>query len=245
MGMTLPVQPPARAERLGGIRAVAEFRENGRLGPAEALVFQSDGCALPNTEKNRCIADTTVPDKTADGIDNLNGIGEPFTIYAAVACWAAGPDDDELQRAEAALEAGKDRTLEEVFGVWAQAGTPLAGATDFVGAIAELEQELDSKYLGRGIISMSRADAVRAKAAGAIEDAGDDGSLKTVNGTPILASGMIESGTVSATGAIVVEHTSVNSYDVLDPQANQHYALAEQMHALVVDCEFRVTVTVA
>lgn len=245
MGNTLPVEPPTRKKRVGGIRNIAEFRPNTRLGGNDSLVFQSEGCALPNTEVDRCIAEAPVPDKSFTGILVEDGATAPFTIYAGVACWA-GPDPDELARAEAALEAGKDRAIEEVYGEWAQDGTALAAGETIAEAIALVDNELDAKYLGLGVIVMNRGDAVLARAAGALEESGADGVLHTANGTPVLSSGMVAAGAVSGTGAIAVEHTpSVIAREVIDPTANMHYAIAEQMHAIVVDCEFRVTSTFA
>ncbi|UDL15399.1 hypothetical protein SEA_PEPE25_24 [Microbacterium phage Pepe25] len=237
-GPDIPIEAPERTDRVGGLTKVATFRPNSRLGVAESVVFQSDGCTFPQTEESRCYALAEVPDKTYDGIEINDAIGAPVTLYAGVSCWA-GPDADELERAERALDAGRDRVLEEILGEWGLQGTALDAGGDVVGAIAEVEQDLDDNYVGRGVILMSRADAVRADAAGAIHLT-TDGVPVTVNGTPVIASGRIPSGNVIGLGAIVVEYTDIASRETINPTENKHYALAEAIYVLAVDCEYRV-----
>lgn len=235
-GPTLPIEAPARAPRQGGISTVADFRPNQRIGLAESVVFPSQGCTFPSTEVNRCYSADPVPDKTFSGIEIEDAIGAPFTIYAGVACFVA-PDPDELERAERLLADGQDRVLEEMIEAWAAGGTALTAGGTVLGAIAVVDQELDDKYVGQGVILMSRADAVRADTALRL---GSDGVLRTVNGTPVIASGRIAPGTVYGTGAIAVDHTSTRSYQAIDHEKNMHYALAEAQFVLAVDCEFRV-----
>lgn len=238
-GPTLRIEAPARKERAGGITQVAEFVQNDRIGNAEAVVYQSDNCTFPYTEEVRCFAAAAVPDKTYAGIEIEDAIGAPFTLVAGVSCFI-NPDPDEEARARAIFDAGKDRALEEIVGVWADGGVALAAGTSVEGAIALVDQELDDKYIGQGVILMSRADAVLADAAGAISVEDGDAYPTTVNGTPILASGRIASGTVYGVGAIKVEHTGTQNYNTHDLESNLHYALAEAIFVLAVDCEFRI-----
>lgn len=236
-GPAIEIEPPVRADRAGGLGKVATFRQNDRIGLAEGVVFQSDGCTFPQTEESRCYALTPVPDKTYDGIEIDDAIGAPVTLYAGVACHIA-PDADELERAERALVAGRDRVLEEILGTWAAGGTALTAGGSVAGAIATVEQDIDDNYIGQGVILMSRADAVRADAEGAIHS-DPSGVPVTVNGTPVIASGRIASGTVFGTGAIVAEHTGTVSRETYDLTKNKHYALAEAVYVLAVDCEYR------
>lgn len=235
-GPAMEVAPPAREKRVGGLSSVATFRPNDRLGAVGALVFQSDGCTFPRTEVSRCIAETPPADKTFDGIDNQDAIGEPFTLYAGVACYA-GPEPDFAERARRTLAEGRDRPLEDALETWAAGATALAAGTSVAESLALVEQQLDSAYIGRGVILMSRADAVRADAQGALHTVGDQ--IKTINGTPVIASGVVTPGTVYGLGSITVEESAVVEHDVITPQENKHYAIAESSHALLVDCEFR------
>lgn len=237
-GPTLRIEAPTRTPRAGGLSKVAEFRANEEIGNAEGLVYISDGCVFPRTEESRCFAAATVADKTFDGIETIDGIATPFTIYAGVGC-SINPDPDFFERARLQFNEGRDRVLEEILGVWADGGTALDAGESVAWSIAIVEQELDKSYLGRGVIIMSRLDAVLADAAGALK-AGPDGFPVTVNGTPVLASGVIEPGTVYGTGAIAVEHTQTLEREAVDWETNNHYALAEAMFAFAVDCDFRV-----
>jgi hypothetical protein len=237
-GPTIEIQPPRRTPREGGIDTdVAEYRSNDRLYTAEAVVFQSDGCTFPDPDENRCYADAPVADKTYDGIEIEDAIGAPFTLYGAVSCFAT-PDPDEEARANAILSEGQGLELETALGTWADGGTALTAGANVIEAIGRVEQALDSQYRGRGVILMSRFDAVLADAAGALD--WRDGRPYTINGTPVIASGGIAIGTVKGVGAIVVERSEVISREVIKPLTNRIYAVAEQSFVIAVDCEFRV-----
>jgi hypothetical protein len=242
-GPELPIEAPPRERRLGGIADVASFRRNERLGAAEGIVYQSNGCTFPSTEELRCYADPTPPDKESDGIDIEFGIGKPFTIYGSVKC-KVGPDPDEVERAQAILELGQDRMLEDELETWAAGGTALTAGANIVESVARVEQALDSQYLARGVIAMSRYDAVLAKAAGAIDEDEATGKLQTINKTPVFASGFFSIGTVYGLGSIVVEHSDPVVNETVDLSFNQHYGLAEAVFAIAVDCEFRVKSTI-
>lgn len=236
VGPAIEVDPPTRAPREGGLFTVAERRPNSRLGMAGSLVFQSDGCTFPTEEASRCIATATPPDKTFAGIEIEDAIGTPFTLYAGVACYA-GPDPDFDDRARAILAQGESRMLEEALETWAAGATALAAGGSVTGAIALVEQQLDSSYLGRGVILISRADAVRGDAEGALHMVGNQ--IQTINGTPVIASGMAAPGTVYGLGVVTVESAEVVVTDVIGHTVNQHYAVAESSYVILVDCAFR------
>ena len=236
-GPTIEVQAPTRTARAGGISDVAEFRTNQRLGVASGITWQTNGCTLPDTEELRCYAEPAPPDKTADGISLEDGIGAPFTIFAAVEC-TLGPDPDEEERARAIHLGGRDRVLEDELWQWGSTGTALAAGGSPLGAIGKVEQALDSTYVGRGVILMSREDAVIADAAGGLHREG--GKLYTINGTPVVSSGKVPSGTVYGFGAIIVEHSDLVVNEVENLEYNKRFALAEAVYTIGVDCEFRV-----
>lgn len=239
-GPAIQIDAPTREQRAGGISSVATFRSNDRLGAAGGLTFQSDGCTFPQVSQHLCYAGEADPeDKTFDGIDLIDAIGVPFPLYAGVKCFA-GPDPDELERSRHALAAGQDRLLEAALATWAAGGTALAGGPGAAGAIANVEQALDDQYLGQGVILMSRGDAVIAAAENAIDYYGQS-VAQTVNGTPIIASGRVPRGVVYGLGSIAIEHSDVETFEVIDPTSNTHWALAEAIFAIVVDCAFRVS----
>ncbi|QUE25322.1 hypothetical protein SEA_FIZZLES_26 [Microbacterium phage Fizzles] len=237
-GAVLPIDAPTRAPRLGGIESVAEFRSNSRVGIGTEVTYQAEGCEFPQTEVLRCFTDATVPDKTFSGIGIEDAISEPFTIFAGVQCFVNSDQADFARRAREQLAAGRGRVLEEVLGAWGDGGTALDAGGSVVNAIALVDQELDDKYIGRGVIMMSRFDAVLADAGGALSS--EDGVLQTINGTPVFASGRITPGTVYGFGSIVVEHSPTSEYQATQHETNKHFALAEEQVVLAVDCEFRV-----
>jgi len=236
-GPTVEVEPPVRTPREGGLSTVATYRPNQRLAASDVLVFQSDGCTFPQETVIACIDSTPAEPKTFDGIAIDGAIGAPFALYGGVSCFA-GPDDDYSEQARRILTDGRDRVAEGKLETWAAGGDAVPSTGGVVGATAEIEQALDNGYVGRGVILMSRADALRAAAVGAIEKTGD--TLYTKLGTPVIASGSVASGTVYGLGAVVVEESPVNEFGAIHPQNNRRYALAEAAYAILVDCEFRI-----
>lgn len=239
-GPQLEIAAPARTARLGGLNKVAEFRRNARLAAVQGVVFQSNGCDFPKLSEHLCYVGAEDPDaKEFSGIEIEDAIGDPFPLYAGVVCWL-GPEaeSDELARAVRILDDGRDRELEAQLALWAGGATALDGGT-VVQAIADVEQDLDDRYVGRGIILMSRGDAVLADAEGALEYR--DGMPHTVNGTPVVASGRMARGDVHGVGAVVIEHGDRGEHMVTDPETNRRFALAEEVFAIAVDCEFRTT----
>ena len=242
MALALPVTAPVRPDRLGGIRQVATWIEDARIGAAETIVFQSDGCTFPQLAIGLCYGETTVTEKTGVGIANLNGIGAPFGMYGGIECFL-GPDSDLAERARKVLVGGEDRVIEDRLEAYATGGTALAAGTTLVGAVATIEQNMDDVYIGRGYLLMSRSDAVRARAQGAIIDPGLDGIPTTINGTPVVASGRVAPGTVYGLGATTVLRSPITTIEVLNPKSNSEWQIAEAVYAIVVDCAYRVKST--
>lgn len=241
-GPNIQVEAPPRADREGGISDVATFRPNDRLGIADTIIFQSAGCEFPNLYEDLCYNGEDPVDKTFDGIVIDDAIGAPFALYAGIKC-VEGPDPDEFERAERQLNDGEDRELEDILEAWATGATAITVAGGGVTtALARVEQQLDSAYVGRGVILMSRYDATVAATAGAIERVG--GILQTKQGTPVIASGRVTAATIYGLGAIAIEVTNIETREVLDPTTNSRYALAERIYAIVVDCEFRTKTAV-
>lgn len=242
MALALPVTAPARPNRLGGIRQVASWVTEARIGAAETVVFQSDGCTFPQLAIGLCYGETTVTEKTGVGIGNQAGIGAPFAMYGGVKCFL-GPDSDLAQRATNILVDGEDRMVEDRLEAYATGGTALAAGTTLVGAVALIEQDMDDKYLGQGYLLMARSDAVRARAQGAIIDPGLGNLPTTINGTPVVASGRVTAGTVYGLGATTVLRSPVTTVEVIDPKSNDEWQIAEAVYAIVVDCAYRVKST--
>lgn len=237
MAVQVPVLAPARQPRLGGLRAAATWITNARVGAAESVVYVSDGCSFPQPAIGLCYGEEVVDEKVGQGIDWYEGIGEPFALYGGVECFL-GPDNDFPERARTILIQGEDREIENRLATWAAGGSDLSASADIVEAIAAVEQHADSTYLGRPIILMSRADAIRA-ASNYVISYGLDGLPYTANGTPVVASGNIDQGVVYGLGAVTVLRSEIANIDAIDYRFNKDFAVAEAVYVLIVDCDYR------
>lgn len=238
MAVQVTVAAPARQKRLGGIRSAATWVTNERIGAAEGVVYVSDGCTFPQPAIGLCYGETVVTEKDGVGIDHFTGIGEPFALYGGVACFI-GPDSDFDDRARNILVQGEDRLIEGRLADWAAGGTELTAPTTLDGLLAAIENHADANYLGRPILLANRGDVVNA-ASKMLVEYGIDGLPYTVNGTPVVASGMIDPGFVAAVGAVTVLRSNVEAIQTFDHTLNTEWAVAEAVYSLIVDCNYRV-----
>ncbi len=235
---------PRRSPRRGGIRSVAEFRAaDSRLGLGGIVEFTSPGCGIAVGDIELCYPSPADPqaEKTRAGIDTLAGIGPVFGVYAGVECWLGGSDYEADARR--LLEQGADRAIEAAINTWVQADTVAGDVDSFVEAIAAADNTADGAYPGLPTILMNRGDAVRAFAADILEGDGT-GALWTPNGTPVAASAAFDAGTVAVTGGITVLEGVVTSHIAQQYELNREYAIAEQVFAVLVDCNYLETWTV-
>lgn len=235
MVVQVVTEAPTRPARLGGIKRVAEIRTADRIGASEQITYISQGCTLPQPAIGLCYGTPVVTPKTSVGLANINAAIPAFVQYGGVQCFIS-PDSDFPARARRILEDGEDRGIESRIATWANTnGFALAGGTIAV-AIGQVEQDMDAKYMGQGYILMSRADAVKAAASSALEP-GLDGPY-TINGTPIVASGAVTSGTIYGIGATTILKSSVVDIDTVNVTTNKNWAVAEAVYAVLIDCNY-------
>lgn len=236
---------PTRTPRQGGIEAVAQFEQDERLGGQQVVGWISDPCSFPQPTVGMCWETPTFPadEKTGAAIDILNAIGAPFALYGGVECFLSS-DVDFDERANAILDQGSGRVIEDRLADWATLGTVLTVPTSLVDALAKVEDELDRIYLGRGLILINRGDAVRLHAENALVP-GLDGIPTTINGTPVLASSSVAAGTVLGVGAVKVLTGPSILHGAPLQRENLEMWIAERVHAILVDCSIRVRATVA
>lgn len=238
-GPTVLVEAPPREPRQGGIKSVATFVNEVRLGATQAVVYISDGCTFPQLDQHLCYTGDPTPDpKTSVGVDTLVAAVEPFALYAGVECYL-GPNTDYDERARRILDQGEDRPLETALEEWADGGTALATGATLVDRIANVDNALDAGYLGQGVILMNRGDAVRADAQGALEW-GVDGIPRTINHTPVLASSSFPVGVVLGVGAITIVRTGIETYTAQEFVKNREWSIGEAVYSIIIDCNFRV-----
>lgn len=237
---TVYLDAPARSPRRGGIKTIAEFRENARVGTGAQVEFTSPGCDFPVDDIALCYPTGGNPQNEKDrfGYTTLNSVGENFGLYAAVECFAGGDNDFDAM-ARSLLEQGEDRGIEKRLNDWLTTLTAEATVTggDLLEAVARAEDEADDSYLGEPIIVVNRGDLLRI---GSLNFEWDGNVLRTKNGTRVLSSGQITAGSVSAIGSVGVIHTPITTTGVVTPTTNRELAIAERVYSLIVDCEFGI-----
>ena len=177
----------------------------------------------------------TQAEKVRDGINTLEGVGPVFGIYAGVECWYGGSEFEVDARR--LLAQGSDRAIEAALNTWLQAATPETASASISEAIAAAENAADDEYVGLPTLVMNRGEAQLAFAARALEGDGT-GNLWTASGTPVLASAEVTAGEVASVGGITVLEGSPVSYLADRLEVNKQFAIAEQVIALIVDCNY-------
>lgn len=235
------VEPPRRSPRSGGIRTVAEFRPaDSRLSLGGIVEYTSPGCGFTVGEVELCYPSPMgdQAEKTRSGISTLEGIIPAFGAYAGVECWAGGSDFEADARR--LLADGVDRALEARLNTWIAADTVGSTLDSWVEAVAVSDDWADDHYVGLPVLLMNRGDAVRAHGLRVLESDGT-GRLWTPNGTPVMASAAFTAGTIASIGGITVLEGAVTAFTANRWELNKEYAIAEQVFAILVDCNYLET----
>lgn len=248
--MAQEIAPPQRQRRTFGISTVtAIVRETRMGGPAgDEFVYETSGCDTTIAETRAGCFDTRVdPDlddpKSPNGVSPEGLIGEgPFALYKGVECYLGGDQDgpNYEEQARAYLEFMEDRGVEAKVADWL--GAAATTAPSLVRAIGVAEAAADAQYIARPVLWMNRADAEEAAAAGALEADGD--TLKTMLGTPVVASHVFTAGEVSASGQPIVLAGEVVATVAAKLAQNVEMAIAERVYGLAIDCGFQYVVSV-
>jgi hypothetical protein len=236
------VAPPRRTPRKGGLKSVADFRPNDRLGRAGTLQYDAEVCSPVVGTVQLCYGpDVDAQDKTGDGFLNGAPALPPFGGYVGVECFIH-PGNDYEGRARSALELAEGLYLEEQLWTWLAAATNTA-ATTLKDAVAAAENYADANYIGQPVLHMNRGDVSEVGVLSA--NPVNDGMLWTPNGTPVVASSAYPAGVVAVSGDITVEHSSIVVKPGNDLTHNTTIAIAERVYGILVDCEFRAKFTAA
>jgi hypothetical protein len=247
--MVQQIAAPQRRKRTFGISSVVPYILEGRFGgPAgDEFVWDSFGCDTTLEETRAGCYD----DRVTDGLDDPkspNGISPeglsvgPFAFYKGVECYIGGdeggPDYEEMARTY--LEFMEDRGVEGKVAEWLS--TPAASAATLVRAIGLAEEDADQNYIAQPVLWMNRADAEEAAAAGALEADGE--VLRTMLGTPVVASHQFTAGEVAVSGWPVVLAGNVVANTAIKMSTNVEMAIAERVYALGIDCSYQYVVSV-
>lgn len=245
MAQVQQVAPPQRKPRVGGIKDVSgEFVTENRLAASTGIVWEDSGCGvdLSATRAGCYDAVTPVESKEGTGVGQFTGVGPAFARYAGVTCWLGGDQEGPtyVEQARERLAGGEDRAVEAQLMAWAEDGEAVTGGS-IVETIAALEQYADANYIGQPVLVMSREMADLAYAADALHR--EDGKLVSPNGTPVVASGAIESSAIAIIGWPAVYASEIVAAVGLAWSTNTELAIAERVYAIAVDCAFRAAST--
>lgn len=237
------VTAPTRQPRERGLKSIAEFDEDARIGASEVLAYEALPCGLPQGTVALCWEDlgARVP---KDGTDA--GWGEsifpPFAQYAGASCYI-NDDDNFAEQARMVLEGGEEDLIVEKIDAWVTAeGTALTAQASATLALAEVEEALRDGYRGRGTILVSAYTATLLDAGGALKQ--KDGEIMTVTGSRVgIVAGVPKTGVIGM-GAIKVVHSPMREYQAADHRANLDLAIAERIYTVLVDCDFAVRAAV-
>lgn len=227
--------------------AVSESYGGGTVAIGADGVITITGITAGSTEVEFTTASTEgahYPLKTADGVAQFEAIGPAFARYAGVECFVGGDavGPSYLEQARTLLTQGEDRAVEAVLWGWIKEFTTPGTATSLTAAIAAADQHADEGYVGQPVIVISRGDADRALAEGSVVREG--GALVTANGTPVIASSAVDSGSVGVIGRPEVYASSLVAHAAIEHTVNMAMAIAERVYAIGIDCDYRYLVTV-
>lgn len=236
------VTAPTRLPREFGLKSVAEFDEDNRVGANQDVTYQALPCGLPQGTVALCWEDLgTRVAKTGTDAGWDQAIFDPFIQYAGASCFIT-PDDDFAEQARMTLEFGEEDAIVDKIADWSIAsGTDLGEFATANIALAEVEEGLRTGYRGRGTILMSAYTAMVLNP-GLVSD-GDYKVTPTgsrvgiVPGAPRLA--------IFGVGAIKVLRSPLREFQAPDLNGNVHLAIAERVYTALVDCNFAAYATIA
>jgi hypothetical protein len=168
-----------------------------------------------------------------------------FTVYGTqkVTPGAGWNQEKASERALAILLALEERTVEavlsgEIAGLspsFTTSPAAIGSTSDLREAVAEAEGWLGTHYGSRGVLHLSRANAVLGIARKVLETRGN--GLYTTLGTPVAAGSGYPDDTLFTTSALLAYRSQVFPdvrvpYDLLDKGTNNLYAIAERTYSV-------------
>lgn len=243
------IEAPAVALPKGGLLAVANvIDEPSSSRAAFGFDYYSYACgdgglyAAPCGEVTGPGFDTT---KTLEGGERVTAY--PFVVYAGVDCDLFGRDEYG-PAARNKLAGVEERLVGRAFQAIATANltpvaVPVPSASEdltpcceaVVSAVGALEQYAGENYGGLPVLHLSRANTAYLAAAGYVV-MNVDGSLQTVQGTPIANSPGYDPTTAWISGAVHIWRTPVEVHAVDSVMTNTAQGLAERVYSVAVDC---------
>jgi hypothetical protein len=239
------VDAPRVTPQLGGLLPVADVTDTTDGHVAFGIEYQSFLCEEGGYTSGCVDAPAGVPvddPKLFGGSHVVQGV--PVTVYAGVECDLFGSPYD--QQAADRLAGSEDRLVAAAFyrhavlGAWNAGTAPVVlpgpiTQDNVVEAIAALEQYAAENYAGMPVLHMNRATATWAISQDVVVGS-LDGTLMTVQGTPVANSAGYPDGVIFVTGQVHLWRTPVQAFQAPNLSTNTSMALAERTYVLSTDC---------
>jgi hypothetical protein len=249
MVLTAParIQAPAVALPKGGLLAVADVIDVGADSRAAfGFDYYSYLCGDGGLYAAPCgqvTGPTFDTEKTLEGGELVTAY--PFAVYAGVDCDLFGRDEYG-PAARNKLTGLEERLVGQAFQEIVNANltpitVPVPVAASYspsdviLAAVASLEQYAGRNYAGLPVLHLSRTQTAVLAAANYVV-VNVDGSLQTVQGTPIANSPGYEEFVPWITGAVHIWRTPIEVHSVDSVMTNTAQGLAERIYSVAVDC---------
>jgi hypothetical protein len=235
------IDQPLAPLPVGGLLAVADVTDTTDEHFMNGVVYESWLCGLGGIAPGLC---DVAPGVSVDAAKEFGGSeiveGYPFAVYTGIECDLFGRPYTEQARGRLAgseeylVGRAFQQVLFEVAGPDMPADVCVAGA-DICDIIGALEQWAGTHYAGRPILHMNRATAAMAISAHQLMPQ-LDGTLATVQGTPVANSPGYDDDLVFITGPVHLWRTPLNVHDVDAVMENKAKSLAERVYVAAWDC---------
>lgn len=243
--ITLPNPPPLT----GGVLSVATVIEVTDLHELMGVQAQTDACAtVQEWTEDWCDMTPGAP-KVFDALFDET-TGDPFAVYAGVACDLQRMDESETRARNRLLMAESRSVDHHIDALLAtDADVDLGGPFPFEQAVGAAEAFAATVYGGAATLLVPRL-FLPCGCANGLLSRNLDGSLTTCGGsrvapltTPVAVPVVAETGTMYVTGSIVLFRGPINSFSVPQQVTNDvtgafspARALAERIYVPIFDC---------
>lgn len=242
--------------KVGGLFPVATVIDVSDPHALLGAQYETDSCGAASLWEHDCPAvypalpcdEEQVGDLVLKTFRSLTLVtGDPITVYDGIDCNLLGGDPDRfVRRVRDSLLLKEQAAVERHMAVLLDTlDTGNAAVPETVAdAIATAEAWLDANYAGLGLIHMSRT-AVNTAAAAHLIVAGPDGTVATIQGTPIangagyagLGATIYASGQVTLLRGPIVQNVTPSMN--IDTNCVPPRALAERTYVPLVECGTR------
>lgn len=232
------IDQPVAPLPVGGLLAVADVVDTSDAHYINGVTYESWLCGVGGIAPGLCDVAPGVqidPEKKFTGPETVEGY--PFATYSGVICDLLGrPYGTQAQgRLEGSEEFLVGRAFEQILFAVTEPEAVCTDDADICDIIGSLEQWAGEHFSGRPVLHMNRYNTAQAIAARQVIPNVLDGTLQTVQGTPVANSPGYDER-IFITGPVHLWRTAVDTYEVDAQMSNQALALAERVYTVAWDC---------